>query len=155
MRSNPLRSDPARVRAWQQRSRSGLRRTPLVAARKAIPQRSPRKRERWVAVAEASVAALTRDGYRCQAAGLAPGDCWGPLEPHHVIGRRAAPELVAVERNILAACHSHHAWITDHPTASRAVGLSGRSGDDLAELARIRAESAPDRSLRASERFPR
>jgi hypothetical protein len=150
-----LRSDPAKVRAWQQRSRRNLPRTELAAARKAIPQRSPRKRERWEAIATASVAAMVRDGYRCQAAGLAPGDCAGPLQPHHVLARSVAPEHVANVDCLVAICADHHRWTHEHPVEGRRLGLLGRSGDDLAELARIRHESAPDRRLSASERFPR
>jgi 5-methylcytosine-specific restriction endonuclease McrA len=149
-----LRSDPEKVRAWQQRSRTNLARTPLVAARKAIPPRSPRKVERWKAVADASVAALVRDGYRCQAAGLLSGDCAGPLEAHHIVPRSTAPELRDVEANIIALCSwTHHPWVGDHPAEARRLGLHGHAGDDLGELARRRQRGLSSPSG-PSERFP-
>jgi hypothetical protein len=150
-----LRSDPEKVRAWQVRSRSNLPRTELAAGRKPIPARSPRKVERWQAVAEASVAALVAGGYRCAGIGLVPGGCAGPLDPHHLIPRSVRPDLAATVANIVPLCRQMHTYVTDHPAEAREWGLHGLSGDDLAELARIRAESALDRRLSASERFPR
>jgi hypothetical protein len=147
-----LSSDPEKVRAWQQRSRSNLPRTPLAAGRKPIPPRSPRKTARWEAIATASVSALVRDGYRCQAAGLAPGDCDGPLDPHHLFPRLVRPDLVAVSDAIFVACRLHHSWIDANPDAANVAGLHGFSGDTLAVLAE-RRQNTPGTPVAPSERF--
>jgi hypothetical protein len=139
-----LRSDPEKVRAWQQRSRSNLRRTELAAGRKPLPQRSPRKAERWRAIADACGEAVRRDGSVC---------CAGPLDPQHLFPRLVDPTQVANPEAIIAACRSHHEWIGDHPAEANRLGLHAFSGDDLAELAE-RRQSAQDRRLRPSERFP-
>jgi len=103
--------------------------------------RSPRKRERYASIAAACREALERDRYRCQAVGLVPHDCrahLGDLDPHHVISKGAAPELADDPANIVGVCRRAHDWIGDHPEEAREMGLYGRWGDDLAELARTR-----------------
>ena len=153
--------DPAKARAWQQRSaekaqenrraraieqrseprpkgqaaRSGeLKRTGELRAR------SPRKRERYASIAEACGAAIERDGGRCQARLLVPEiRCGGKLDPQHVIPQGVRKDLAAEPANIVGCCRRHHDWIGDHPIDARALGLHGHSGDDLAELAQRRS----------------
>jgi PAS domain-containing protein len=129
-----LRSDPEKVRAWQVRSRSNLPRTRLPAGRKPIAARSPRKTERWRAIADASVQALVRDGYRCQAAGLAPGDCAGVLQPHHVAPRSTHPHLVVDVDCLVAVCERHHRFIDANPSRANVLGLHAFTGDTLDEM---------------------
>lgn len=105
-----------------------------------LRSRSPRTAGRREAIAEASVQALERDRYRCQAVGLVAHECSERrgVDPHHLISKGAAPELVAEVANLVAVCRRAHDWIGDHPEEARELGLYGRWGDDLAELARTR-----------------
>ena len=91
--------------------------------------RSPRKRERYEAIAAASAEALARDRYRCRGLGLIPGHdrCSGPLDPQHVIPKGVRPDLAADPANIIALCRLAHDWVGDHPDLAEALGLHGRS----------------------------
>lgn len=106
--------------------------------------RSPRKAGRYAEIAAACAAALARDGHRCQARLLVPEvACGGPLDPQHVIPQGVDKTLAADPANIVACCRQHHEWIGDNPVAARAVGLHGRFGDDLAQLAAARILAPP------------
>jgi DNA (cytosine-5)-methyltransferase 1 len=108
-----LRSDPEKVRAWQQRSRSNLARTPLA-------QQSPRKAGHRASIQRAATKAKKAAGYRCEAVELLPSlRCAGELETHHVIPRSTAPHLVTDPANLVALCHFHHQYVTDHPAEAR------------------------------------
>lgn len=103
-----------------------------------LRSRSPRQADRYARIAEASREALERDGYRCQAVGLLPHDCHGRIDPSHIISKGASPEQADDPANILAICRTAHDWIGGHPKEARKLGLYGRWGDDLADLARLR-----------------
>lgn len=67
---------------------------------------------------------LRRDGYGCQARGIAPGRCSYGLEVHHLLarGRGGRHEL----DNLMALCPHHHHWVTDHPAEAAELGLNRR-----------------------------
>lgn len=50
-------------------------------------------------------------------------DCGGGIELHHIAPRSVAPHLVEDPANLVALCHTHHAWVTDHPKDAHALGL--------------------------------
>lgn len=131
------RSSPP-ARRTPLRSTSRLDRSAPLARSGRLRARSPRSADRYERIAEASRVALERDRYRCQAVGLVPHECRGALDPHHVISKGARADLADDPANIVGVCRAAHDWIGDHPEAARLVGLYGRSGDDLAALARLR-----------------
>ena len=94
--------------------------------------RSPRKRERYEAIAAASAEALARDRYRCRGLGVIPGHdrCWGPIDPQHVIPKGVRPDLAADPANIIALCRAAHDWVGAHPDEAEALGLHGRAWDE-------------------------
>lgn len=101
-----------------------------------LRSRSPRQREHYAAVAAACAAAVERDRGVCQARRLVPEvRCWGPIDPQHLIPQGVQRSLADVPENIVACCRGHHEWVGDHPLAARELGLHGRYGDDLDELA--------------------
>lgn len=120
------KADPAATRAWQDRSR------------KPLPESSPRGRERRARATAAGKVAKARDGGCIVAAMVPEVECWGPLDPQHVIPRGVRPSLADDPANIVAACRGHHQWIEEHPVEARAMGVHGHDGDDLEELAERR-----------------
>lgn len=73
---------------------------------------------------EVVAAVLKRDGFGCQARGIAPGECKGKLEIHHLLarGRGGKHDL----ENLLTLCLRHHAWVTEHPAEASRLGLNRR-----------------------------
>lgn len=141
-----LDRDPEKARAWQDRSRQAAIERARQKPRSQLKARSPRKRERYAEIAQACGAAIERDGHRCQARLLVPEiSCGGKLDPQHVIPQGVDKRLAAEEANIVACCRRHHDWIGDHPEEAQKLGLHGRWGDDLAELAARRSMLAPGR----------
>lgn len=72
---------------------------------------------------------LRRDGYGCQARGIAPERCDGPIEVHHIVGRGmggSARREIHDPANLMCACRRHHHWITNHPSEAEALGLARR-----------------------------
>lgn len=156
--------DPVKAQAWRERSvRKAQERQRARAREKAaeprppgepragelkrsgsLRARSPRKADRYAAIAAACGEAIERDGHACQARLLVPEiRCGGKLDPQHVIPQGVRKDLAAEPRNIVACCRRHHDWIGDHPEAARALGLHGFSGDDLEELAERRVVDGP------------
>lgn len=126
-RGRPLATDPAKARAWQDRSRQAQ-------------QLAPDERQVQAAV-------FQRDGLRCQlrdhvgtqyhtelASGAVtdPGEvpaCWGPLTYHH--RRKAGAAGAYTEANGATLCAGHNRWVEDEPDAARLVlpHLVVREGD--------------------------
>lgn len=129
-RTGGPKADPAKARDWQDRSRQRL------------PRESANGAERRKRATAAGKAAKARDQQRCVARPLVVEvRCWGPLDPQHVIPRGVRPDMADDEANIIGCCRGHHDWIGDHPTKARELGLHGRDGDDLAELAQRRTQA--------------
>lgn len=50
-----------------------------------------------------------------------PGDCWGPLHPHHILPRsRGGGDVLD---NLVVLCAGHHQWVHEHPRIAKALGL--------------------------------
>ena len=112
-RRTPLRADPEKVRAWQNRSRKALPR---------VGRRGRAHRERMDDLRPAVHAAA---GFRCEA--RIEGVCLGAsTEAHHVWpSGRGGPDTM---ENLIAVCGSFerpgcHQWIHAHPAEARARGL--------------------------------
>lgn len=124
-RSRPPLSDPAKVRAWQERSRR--------AQALEVDERAVRD------------AVFARDGHRCQLRPLIDLEelrplippCLGPLTYHH--RRKAAASGAYTLDNGVALCAGHNRWVEDEPDQAAEVWpyLVVREGDpEWAELGR-------------------
>lgn len=115
MKRTRLKTDPDKVRAWQDRSR------------KALPRQSAKRRREAIPRAEVSVQARERDG-GCVARGLIPDhECAGPLDAHERIPRSAWPGGHLVLSNVLTVCRRAHDWIDAHERDAWHLGLHGYS----------------------------
>lgn len=115
IRRTPLRSDPAKVREWQDRSRRAL---PTVGRR-------GRREAAAVAVFRRDVRANAAG--RCQVA--TPACQSGPHRgdhSHHVYPSDRDAGVHDPTRG-LYVCWAGHRWIHDHPDAAIAAGWLGRS----------------------------
>lgn len=120
-------TDPAKVRAWQDRTRRPL------------PHQSEKGKARAQAATTAGRRAKDRDGHRCAALDLIPGHtCWGPLDPQHVIPRSVRRDLAADPANIVPLCRLAHDYVGDHPEEAHALGLHGWTWEEPAALAETR-----------------
>lgn len=121
-RKTPLRADPAKVKAWRDRSR------------KRIPPRSKRRIEEAPERARVRQVVLDRD-QGCMGRGILPGRCWHPrdepLDVHEVLARGPGGDYLDPE-NCLALCRGHHQWVTTHPAEAEGLGYRRRfSGESL------------------------
>lgn len=110
-RSRPLRTDPAKVRAWQQRSRQPLaQRSAKAAADEAEYQRNRAARR-------------AQAGGWCEGATPAcrPGAHLGHLA-HHVRRRKGQPDVHAVEW-LRWLCFDAHDWVHANVAEARQRGL--------------------------------
>lgn len=65
-------------------------------------------------------AVLARDA-GCKAAGVAPGQCQGRIDPHHILRRsQGGPDTM---ENLVSLCRAHHSWVHDHPGESYELGF--------------------------------
>jgi hypothetical protein len=114
-RGAPLRADPAKVRAWQQRSRK-----PIAAV--------GRKTTREADALDAFRAGVQgRSGGRCElGAPACDPDPHGGGAAHHVWPSDRDRGVHDPERG-LWACWQGHAWVHDHPTEAERRGWLGRS----------------------------
>lgn len=116
-RKKPLRSDPAKTREWQQRSR------------KPIPRESTRRRSERPTRRKVVAQALARDG-GCVARDLVPWiTCWGPLDPDERCPRSVYPGGELDIDNVQMLCRRHHDWKTEHRIEAEAIGLYQSSWD--------------------------
>lgn len=77
---------------------------------------------------EVVAAVLERDGHRCQATAIHPGQpCWGPLDVHEVIPRSAWRDGYLRAENALTVCRRAHEAIGDSPALAHSLGLHGMS----------------------------
>lgn len=112
-RGRPLRADPSKTAAWQQRGRSkGLARDKGLKAREKPLERraklqAPAPRPRVATPPDVWAAVLRRDRKQCvwcRHAGRV-----GPAEhPHHLLPKQSWPELAGVVENVVALCASCH-----------------------------------------------
>jgi hypothetical protein len=102
-----LRSDPAKVRAWQRRTR------------KALPAYSARQLKFRTEYAKARDVVRERAGYRCEARLL--GCTHFGTEVHHVAGR-VGPDVNAPEQ-LLSLCGTCHRAIHANPKRSYDAGF--------------------------------
>jgi len=115
-RRTPLTVDPAKVRAWQDRSR------------RALPRESAKRRAERPARTAVIAETLDRAGHRCQAAELVPHvECWGRLDTHEVESRGTHPGSHLDPSVTLAVCRGHHEWIGAEPKLAEAAGLRRRA----------------------------
>lgn len=133
-RTTELRADPAKQRAWEQRSRRRL------------PRRSAKRIAADEATAElrAAVAArpcLLRSGAQLDGVDLliVGVRCAGPGTPHHLHKAGAGGPTTAA--NLVPLCAAHNGWVEDDPPLARRLGLVVRPGIDHGEalLRRIAA----------------
>lgn len=107
-----LTTDPAKVAAWQRRSRKPIRPKPLDSDERA---RRERVREQVYA----------RDGWRCRLADVAgAGPCFGELTPHH--RRKSGQGGGYTVENLAALCAGHNDRIeqdADLAALARSLGL--------------------------------
>lgn len=134
-RKTRLKADPAKVRAWQEKSRKPLKKTKLKAVNVEREQKRLARRRKWYASAEYKrqrAESLERAGNRCEAdlTQLARyGGRWAltfeagrcPMQHHlhmHEIRYRGAHSRPS-DRIML--CRYHHALVEamDHPTRRR------------------------------------
>lgn len=130
-----MKRTPLRRKTPLARSPAPLRRTPLSPVSQRL--RLQRKAlEDWAAVVKAVG--------RCEGACL-PGECWGPLEAHHVFTKGRYPELVDDLRVGCCTCQRHHRWAHENPIEAGVLGflapLVSVGVDDLIEeMAQRRAD---------------
>ena len=116
-RKKGLKADPAKTRAWQDRSRQKL--PAMSARRKAEKPKRDRVRQE----------VLARDA-GCVARGVLPGRCASPfpdrprLEVHEVISRGRWAKGYLVADNCRALCQVHHDLVTREPDLAERVGFS-------------------------------
>lgn len=110
LRRTPLKVDPAKVRAWERRSR------------KPIAQLSPKGQARRQAWKELQLEVYARDGWCCRGRQLVPAvECRGVLDCHHILPRgRGGPDELA---NLVTLCRAHHDWAHEHPAGAKPLGL--------------------------------
>lgn len=122
-RGRPLRTNPAKAREWEQRSRENQRLD--------VDERAVRE------------AVFASDGHRCrlrdQVGTFVPVDgdrlvvevprCWGPLTFQH--RRKASAQGAYVEANGATLCAGHNRWVEDEPDAAKLADsyLVVREGD--------------------------
>lgn len=87
------------------------------------PKAAAKRRAHVAAMKELRPLVFARDGYRCQAAGVLPGECDRVLAAHH---RYRAVRTDTME-NLITICRAHHnggeGLHTQHVAAAYAVGL--------------------------------
>ena len=113
-RKTPLRADPEKQKAWQDRSRKPLARSRIK------PMRDKRRGE-LPERAKVREAVFVRDGYRCQIAPLVSEPSFGPLTYHHLLKEGQGGEYT--ETNGIAACAFHNDWVENYPDKAAALGL--------------------------------
>lgn len=156
-RAGPLKSDPAKARAWQQRSKplasgKALERTTTPArsrtpVRPVSAKRAAESEQRRL-VREATFA---RDGYRCVASGFVPGlPCLPGLECDEMQGRGREPGSHLDVAATQSLCPVDHLLKGSYPRIAGLLGLYG-----LAEQERRLAEEAPGALLEALAEWAR
>jgi hypothetical protein len=132
-----LERDPAKARAWEQRSRERAAERARAKPRKRLPAKSERKAAAAPDEAKVREAVYARDR-GCQlahlvgqrdSAGTEVPRCHGPRTPHH---RRKAIEGGAYSvANRVELCLGHNGWVEDEPDAAAELAplLVMRSGD--------------------------
>lgn len=119
MKRSPLRANPEKTRAWQDRSRKPLKRTAVRRAR-------PGSRAYGDFSSKVRSAVSRRSQGRCEA-GIA-GVCTGRASQHHHRKLRRFGDHSAA--NDLHSCLDCHDYIHGHPAWSRRHGLLLREYDD-------------------------
>lgn len=112
-----LRADPAKVRAWHERSR------------KALPAESARRKSEVGTRRKVKARVLARDGGCVGRLRVPAVGCWGPLDCHEIVPRSVWPGGHLVDANCVTLCRSHHEWVGANLIAADAVGLHGQSWD--------------------------
>lgn len=102
--------------------RSPIRRGTGLRRETELQQKSTRRKAEDRLWARVRASTWERDAGTCQGIGVAPGPCWGSLEPHHVwpVGRggpRCDPHNVTW---LCAACHD---WAHGNPLAAKEASL--------------------------------
>lgn len=83
-------------------------------------------------------AALQRDNFECQAAGIwmEHPHCLGRPEVHHVVSRARAPELACELTNLKTLCSIHHQFAHLYPAEATELGLLRSAGAPCPEAPR-------------------
>lgn len=115
MKRSRIRTDPEKVRAWQERSR------------KALPRESRKRREAVKSHRAIREAVFARDRYLCRMPIAVGGPCVGPLTPHHV--RKASQGGGYTVENLIALCRFHNDWCEDEPDIAHRLGFVKRAGE--------------------------
>jgi len=107
-----MKRDLEKLRAWQQRSRTPMKRTtlrPISAKRKA---EAPARTRCLAAVRE-------RCGGRCEFPG-----CHAAMQDGHERLARSHGGSPTDPANVIGLCRPHHEWVTQHMNAARTMGLA-------------------------------
>lgn len=134
MKRSRIDVDPAKVRAWQDRSRAKALARSRETRRKPLASRSQKRIDEAPEREAVLAAVVERDGGGCFAHDLVPAlRCGSPwhdrptLEGHEVIPRSVWPGGHLVAENVRMVCQNHHDWIGDEPDLAHDVGLHGYS----------------------------
>lgn len=121
-RKRPLRADPDKTRAWQQRSRQKAAENAQAKPRKPLPAVGAAGRRKAPALAAAFRAVDKRDAKRCQFHLLDPGHRCPPnalMHRDHLWGRLVRPEHRHTPWAIVTLCSVSHRAVTENPRLHR------------------------------------
>lgn len=121
-RSKPLRTDPEKTRAWQQRSREKSTENARDKPRKPLPKVGVAGKRNAPKLAAAFREVDKRDGKRCQFHLLDPGHRCPPnalMHRDHLWGRLVRPEYRHTAWTIVTLCSVTHVAVTESPKLHR------------------------------------
>jgi hypothetical protein len=125
LKRTSLRANPEKVRAWQQRSRKPLKRTP----KRTVPDRPKQTGSRGFS-AKVRARIRRRSGGRCEAGIVGVCELWATGMHHRKLRRHGDH----TEANGLHVCKSCHDEIHMHPAWSYEQGLLVRATSDPASV---------------------
>ena len=107
------------------------RRTPLKAKQVSLkqgaklPAASKRTKKRQPERAAVIAETHERAEERCEALGLLPGACWGPMDTHERLSRARSGGTSQYDPSLTSLlCRGHHNHVTYFPAMAEALGLS-------------------------------
>lgn len=130
MKRSPLKRDPDKARAWEQRSRDHAIAKARTKQRKPLPRKSAKQRKIDAQRPYVRAAVIERDGLGCYARALVPSvECASPnperrlYELHEVVKRSRWRMGVLDPANCRLLCQAMHDWTEDHPKEAEMRGL--------------------------------
>lgn len=108
-------------RSGPPKRRTPLKRTGFTKDRVSAQLARTRAKRKTLAVPKDVYQEVLARDHGCRAAGVAPGQCAGRIDPHHVLRRsQGGPDTV---ENLISLCRLHHSWVHEHPAESYAFGF--------------------------------